>query len=77
MDHHIDNTKRDIEDRQEMLMQELAQAEKELCGVLQQLELHIKTINELTQQTDNLMKELTTYDEHNTVQKLNIARAEI
>ena len=78
LSHRVGGIKQDIENEQEQLLQNIAQAEGELpAGIHQQLddvELHIKSINELIIQLDTLMKELTIYRENSVVEKLKTVK---
>ena len=69
----VDAIKKDIETDQNLLLQNITQAEVEdLPEIYQQLDtnLHIKCINELLLQLDTLMKELTIYGENDVVKTL-------
>ena len=66
----VDGIKQNIENKQEQLLQNIIQTEGELHQQLDDIELHIKSINELILQLDTLMKELTIYGENSVIEKL-------
>ena len=76
----VDGIKRNIENEQEQLLQNITHAEGKLLGIHQQLddvELHItKSINELILQLDTLMKELTIYSENSVIEKLKTIKTD-
>ena len=78
LSHRVGGIKQDIENGQGQLLQNITQVEGELpAGIHQQLndvELHIKSIDELIIQLDTLMKELTIYRENSVVEKLETVK---
>ena len=78
LSHRVGGIKQDIENGQEQSLQNITQAEGELpAGIHQQIddvELQIKSIDELIIQLDILMKELTVYRENSIVEKLKTVK---
>ena len=77
-------SKRSIENSQSKMLAKVTQLEKDVTGIYQQLDdvevtagPHRAAINELLPQVDNLIKDLTTYNENDLIEKLNTVKTDM